>query len=131
MNTLRFNLGKGERYMKWKLTRSDGTIQYLDPDHYVILMYYIRLRNRRSTADKIFKGANKTVCAWVEARNVKVISKEDSRWKESERHLVSYNPRVAPHWRNHEGENIDNHSFSFGSTDGKQVFVILPLILEE
>jgi hypothetical protein len=105
---VRFNLGAGVRYMKWKITSPDGSVQYLEPSEVVLTMTKAKMVNQPSTANKIFNGANKTVCAWVEAEDVQVSNKNNAR-KLGKR--VSYNPRVAPNWVL-DGKNVDGKSFN-------------------
>lgn len=92
---VRFNLGKGENFMKWKISNPLYEATYHEPSEVLIIMTNCKLVNHKGTAKKIHDGANKTVCAWVECDDVRVINKAvtylDGR-------QVCYNPRVTPHW---------------------------------
>ena len=64
---LRFNLGRGDRYMKWKVTYPSGAVRYFEPSEVTIIMQNCKLINKKESALRIFNGANKYVVAWVEA----------------------------------------------------------------
>ena len=73
MYKVRFHLGAGENFMKWQVKSPDGTVKFYKPEEVGILMTGCFLRNQKGTAEKIHAGANKTVCAWVEAQLVSVV----------------------------------------------------------
>ena len=62
---VRFNLGRGDNYMKWKVSTPSGEATYHNPDDVLIIMKGCKLFNQKGSANKIYEGANKTVCAWV------------------------------------------------------------------
>lgn len=104
---VRFHLGRGENYQKWQVSEN-GEVRYYDPDGTTLRMTNCRLRNRQGTAQRIFSGDNKTVCAWVACDTVEADprpSQAPEGWSR-----VSYNPRVAPNWiaggRNCDGEQV-------------------------
>ena len=35
---VRFNLGKGENFMKWKVTSPEGHVDYYDPNEHTLIM---------------------------------------------------------------------------------------------
>jgi hypothetical protein len=105
---VRFNLGRGENYMRWKVEWPDGRVEYHDPVETQIIMQYCILKNRRKTAMDIFLGANKTVCAWVLCENIAI--RHDTFIKD-ESHKLSYNPRIAPYWTDNLRRNLDGHKF--------------------
>lgn len=123
---VRFHLGAGENYMKWRIedTRT-GEVRFYSPDSTVINMKKIKFRNNRKTAEKIHSGANKTVCAWVEAESVHITSIDGQPLAAAER--VFYNPKIAPYWymldHFEEHELMDNSTCAFGTTRGKEVFL--------
>tara|TARA_S200002703_G_scaffold40354_1_gene35153 strand:- start:6753 stop:7175 length:423 start_codon:yes stop_codon:yes gene_type:complete len=125
-HTLRFNLGKGENYMKWKHTKPNGKVEYLDPEHVSFVCGQAKLRNHRGTAEKIFSGDNKSVCAWIECDTLmicKIVPSETvEMFIESGSTELSYNPRVAPHWRDNMGNDVDNCEYSGLITHGKRVY---------
>ena len=116
---VRFNLGKGKNFMKWKVSYPSGTARYYEPSEVLIIMNGCKLVNHKGTAKKIFDGANKTVCAWVECDGVKVIDKVVTY---SNARQVCYNPRVTPHWVL-DNEVVDKGEFEELFTVGKSVRV--------
>lgn len=102
---VRFNLGAGENFMKWKVTSPNGKAKYYEPNDVTLYMEDCKLVNHKGTAQKIYDGANKTVCAWVECANVVVYHKMPNDFVEGGA-KVSYNPRVTPNWVM-DGENVD------------------------
>ena len=105
---IRFNLGTGENYLKWKVTSPKGNVQYLEPSEVTIYMENCKLVNQKGSATKIFEGANKTVCAWVEAEVVTIYHKIPKDFVEGGVQ-VRYNPRVTPNWVMN-GENVDKQN---------------------
>ena len=116
---VRFNLGKGKNFMKWKVSYPSGTARYYEPSEVLIIMNGCKLVNHKGTAQKIFDGANKTVCAWVECEEIKVIDKVVTY---SNARQVCYNPRVTPHWVL-DNEVVDKGEFEELFTVGKSVRV--------
>lgn len=117
MIRVRFNLGAGPRYKKWKVEWQNGEVKYLEPSHVTLVMGGCTLRNREASAQKIFEGHNKFVCAWIECESIEIkdpisISGEP----------VKYNPRVAPHWMLGP-VNVDGAKFNELITNGRNVFV--------
>lgn len=112
MVRVRFHLGAGENYGKWQIRHADGRVEYHSPDTTYLRMYGCRLRNRRGTAQAIHAGENKSPCAWVEAERVSVQT-SDGSWPYGRSAVeVQYNPKVAPHWRDLHGRNIDGERFA-------------------
>ena len=101
----RFNLGTGENYMKWKVTSPTGNIVYYEPNDVTLFIEGCKLVNRKGAAKKIFDGANKEVCAWVESKAVTVYHKMPVDFTEGGM-KVSYNPRVTPNWVM-DGKDVD------------------------
>jgi len=94
---VRFNLGAGKNFMKWKIERPNGEISYHSPEEVRLVMTGCVLKNQRTTALKIFEGANKTVCSWILCDDVEIVDHVClTNMNDSER--VSYNPRVTPNW---------------------------------
>lgn len=106
---VRFNLGKGENYMKWKVESPDG-VNYYKPDDVQLLMYNCVLKNQRKTAEKIHAGADKTVCAWIKCEEMRVNKQGLLRLLKDDEQL-KYNPRVLPHWFSSDGSDLDNQTF--------------------
>lgn len=108
---VRFNLGKGKNFMKWKIQHPDGTIEYHSPKDVQLLMHECILKNHKKTAQKIYDGGEKVVCAWVLCKSLAI--KKSTLDTELDAILlgerVRYNPRVTPHWML-DGENVDGMS---------------------
>ncbi len=117
--TIRFNLGAGENFMKWRIVSPSGQVQYLEPNDVTLYMEDCKLVNQKATAVKINEGANKSVCAWVEAKNVVVYHKMPSDFVEGGA-KVSYNPRVTPNWVMN-GENVDKQKVGNLITNGRSI----------
>lgn len=113
---VRFNLGKGVNYMKWKIQYPNGNVEYHRPADVQLVMKNCQLRNHKKTAQKIFDGANKTVCAWVLCEEIEIRFKNFAKWDLiCER--IKYNPRVQPNWLLND-VIVDNQSVEvIGSID--------------
>jgi hypothetical protein len=112
---VRFHLGKGENFGKWQVRYREATY-YLDPERVSLNMVNCKLRNQPSAAQKIYAGAHKKVCAWIDCEELEV--------GHPVHHVgvpVSYNPRVAPHWRGEAGENIDGKRIGLLRSNGRQL----------
>jgi len=105
MIKVRFNLSRNKYYKFWKITFSKNHIVYYDPKTHDIVMENCKLKNYKKTAEKIFCGANKTVCAWIECEAIKISNKKNNYDK---LYKISYNPRIAPYWTNNNCEDIDD-----------------------
>lgn len=105
---VRFNLGRGKNYMKWKVQHPDGTVEYHSPSEVQLLMHDCILKNHKKTAQKIYYGANKTVCAWVLCKSL-AIKRDGFIQADTVGERVKYNPRVTPHWML-KGENVDGQA---------------------
>jgi len=103
---VRFNLGKGPRYMTWKITYPDGGIEYYKPTEVQLIMNGCQLINQKPTAEKIFNGAMKSVCAWVLCEHVSIKTKDIIKSDLTGKRL-HYNPRIQPNWVL-EGKDADN-----------------------
>jgi hypothetical protein len=104
---VRFNLGRGENYMKWKIQSATG-VEYHRPTEVQLIMVNCQLKNNRKTAEKIFNGMNKDVCAWVLCDSIIIKHKDFEKVWVKDR--LRYNPRKLPHWTMN-GEDLDNHRF--------------------
>jgi hypothetical protein len=109
MFKVRFNLGLGKNYMKWKLTHPRNKVEYLVPDEVQLVLTNCKLKNNKKTATKIFDGSHKVVCAWIECESVEVINKTITTFDKSKQ--ISYNPRKTPNWV-YNDENVDNQKFT-------------------
>lgn len=120
MYKIRFNLGRGERYMTWKITHPDKSVEYLQPNTVSLIMGNCKLHNDKKTSVKIFNGANKSVCAYIMCTELDIIPSDDfSEYGDS----INYNPRVNPFWTNHKGDNIDNFTFDSIITQNNKLYI--------
>ena len=101
---VRFNLGRGANYLKWKVTSPNGKVNYYEPNNVCLHMENCKLVNQQGTAQKIFDGANKTVCAWIECETLTIFEPLNNI---AQGIKISYNPRVQPNWVC-DGEIVDN-----------------------
>jgi hypothetical protein len=118
--TIRFNLGAGENFMKWRIVSPGGDVQYLDPNDVTLFLEGCKLVNQKSAANKIYEGANKVVCAWIEAKNVTIFNRSTADLMVCV-DKVSYNPRVTPNWVI-KGKNVDKQEVGDLITNGSSVF---------
>jgi hypothetical protein len=105
---VRFNLGAGKHYMKWKVEGPSGT-RYHDPNEVQLVLAKCKLKNRRRTAQKIFDGVNKTVCAWIicDSISINYLDHSDHRIAPNPDQQLKYNPRVSPNWILND-KDVDN-----------------------
>jgi hypothetical protein len=120
MYKVRFHLGRGENYMKWQITSPCGNKTYLDPEINNLEMVNCKLKNKKSVAKKIFKGENKTVCAWIECEKIHI-------WPDSlkcDLHKnINYNPKNKPYWTDNSGQDFDDKNYGIIFSEGKKLFV--------
>lgn len=106
---VRFNLGRGVNYMKWKIEYPNGSVDYIDPNKCVLKLKNCSLRNNPKTANKILLGANKTVCAWILCEEIHIEEPQiEEEVHESQR--LRYNPRESAHWI-YQGNNVDSTDY--------------------
>jgi hypothetical protein len=120
MYKVRFNLGKGKRYMTWKVTKPNGEVDYLNPKEVFLRLDDCTLKNNKKSALDIFNGANKRVCAFVTCKNVEVCVKVTYQVGDK----ISYNPRVKPYWVNSLGEDIDNLKIKSMVSEGYSLYKV-------
>lgn len=124
MYKIRFNLGRGKNYKKWKIVNPDKTIQIIDPRDFNILLMNATLCNNKKSALKIFNGANKSVCAWIEAEEIMIQSSNNKFIEGIDlKEEISYNPRVKPYWQ-YKGGDCDNKNFESIITKENKVFIV-------
>lgn len=118
---IRFNLGRGPRYKKWKISYFDKTVDYYEPNEIVLLMHNAKLISNKQQALTINLGGNKSVCAWVECEKVEILKEgfDLNRYPEP----INYNPRVLPHWEREEMD-IDNKQFNALITMGTKIYEV-------
>ena len=106
---VRFNLGRGKNYMKWKIQHTDGTIEYHSPTDVQLVMHECILKNYKSVAQKIYDGGEKVVCAWILCKRLAIVKSDRFIKADLDGERIRYNPRVTPHWIL-DGENVDGMS---------------------
>ena len=118
---VRFNLGAGKHYMKWKIEGPLG-VEYHDPNKVQLVMYNCKLKNNKKTAQKIFDGTHKTVCAWILCDSVDINYLDTPHYEtKSGLNQIKYNPRVAPNWVLNEC-NYDNFTIPKIISVGNKLF---------
>lgn len=116
---VRFHLAKGPNFLKWQVKNMEtGDVSYHDPKQVSLRLRTARLKNQKATALKINQGANKSVCAWVEADEATVLAPSEY----SDLEPVSYNPKIEPFWRDRQNANIDGTSHTVIVTEGNRLF---------
>ena len=113
---VRFNLGRGANFMKWKIQYPNGVVEYYTPSEVQLVMKGCQLRNHKGVAQKIFEGGEKVVCAWVLCDSIEIST---SKFLQLDTYCnkIKYNPRVQPNWLLN-GEIVDNQKYEeIGSVD--------------
>ena len=124
---VRFNLGRGKNYMKWKVEGPDG-ITYYNPTEVQIIMHNCQLKNQRKTAEKIHDGAHKTVCAWVRCEKLSTRTQDFLRLDSyADIIQLKYNPKRLPHWFIGPGRDMDNSEWKLIATIDYKLFSDGPL----
>tara|TARA_R110000765_G_scaffold30165_2_gene71475 strand:+ start:11324 stop:11728 length:405 start_codon:yes stop_codon:yes gene_type:complete len=115
---VRFHLAKGANFMKWQIKEQDGTIHFVDPENYRLVMENCSLTNQKGTAKKIFEGENKSVCSWINCNKVLVYNDQGIGGEEK---ILSYNPKITPNWV-YQGENVDGEFFGAIYTGKRKLY---------
>ncbi len=126
MFKVRFHLAAGEHFMHWQIKQTDKRPIYIAPNDARLFMYGCVLKNNINTAKKIHAGANKTVCAWIECKEVFISKYSYSELPNFYEH-VSYNPRVNPNWI-FDGKIVDNEHYPELYTFSNKVYAPVTLI---
>ena len=118
---VRFNLSRGKNYMKWKIEYPSGQVSYYSPTGFQLIMKGCQLKNNRKTAEKIFNGEHKTVCAWILCEDITVCYDRFQQFDNDPNNLqLRYNPRVEPNWVINKMTNADGFKFNeIGTVDYK------------
>lgn len=121
---VRFNLSRGQNYMKWKVQYPSGTVEYCDPCNTQLVMKNCTLKNSRKTAEKIFGGEHKTVCAWILCDEINIRSDSFEQYDiDNAERRIRYNPKVSPYWVNIKETNLDGYQFTEIGTVDYKLFV--------
>ena len=108
---VRFNLGRGINYFKWKVEFPDR-VEYHSPTEVQLVLGKCEVKNNLKTAKKILAGEHKKVCAWVLCDEI-TIRKNDFVSAEDKNSKLKYNPRVLPYWVIGESnESVDGQRFN-------------------
>jgi len=121
---VRFNLGRGKHYMKWKIQSKSG-VEYHSPKDVDLVLKNCQLKNNRKVAERIFKGENKDVCAWILCESITIrepIMPPNAIIGEYREQQIKYNPRINPYW-SIMGECVDNNIYDELHTIGKNIFI--------
>jgi hypothetical protein len=118
---VRFNLGKGPNYMKWKIQYPDGRVDYKDPNTTQLVLEDCILKNHQGVAKRIYEGGNKTVCAWILCKKIQF--KKIKLDGEIEKMKVQYNPRHLPFWI-YKGDIVDGMGFDRICSQDKGLYVL-------
>jgi predicted ATPase len=128
MYKIRFHLGRGENFMKWQVKTlvSDGSdlIQYFEPNEYQLAMFDAKLKVQLGTSKKIHDGACKTVCAWVECKELQVLGTADLVKPCENDYYVRFNPRNNPNWTDRYSNIMNDEKFEILMTDNRSIFVL-------
>ena len=108
---VRFNLGRGVNYFKWKVEFPDR-VEYYSPTEVQLVLAKCEVKNNQKTANKIFEGKHKQVCAWVLCEQI-LIRKNNFESADTEYPKLKYNPKVLPYWVIGDNkESVDGQRFS-------------------
>ena len=119
---IRYHLGAGENYMKWRVEDTTSKeVKFLDTEDFEMSLKNAKLYNQKGAADNIYNGASKTVCAWIMAEEI--FPNPDYMFVAFDK-IISYNPRVAPYWRDHNGKNVDKQEFEEIYIDKEEIFTL-------
>ena len=119
MLKVRFHLGAGPHKGHFQV-RDGDEVSYYDPAKFQLRMRVGRLHNQPTTAKRINCGEiNKTVCSWIACESLEIAPAGSWPVGYAE---VSYNPKVAPYWRDSDGGCIDGEVVPILQTVGKKVY---------
>lgn len=125
MFKIRFNLGSGANFMKWRIENTiTKEVAFHSPDKVMLIMENAQLRNQRGTAQKIHQGKHKEVCGWIDAETVTILKQPKTTPDLLTMKPVQYNPRISPFWRNENEENIDGKKYDVLVTNASKVYSV-------
>lgn len=120
---VRFNLGRGKNYMKWKVESENG-VEYHSPNNTMLIMDNCILKNNKKISQSIFNGENKSVCAWILCEKIEIVfCTGDKPSPEINSTQLLYNPRKIPHWTCDNSLNLDNKEYENIYSVGNQLFI--------
>lgn len=117
-------MGLGKNYLKWKIQYPDGTVDYKDPRNTQLIMTGCITKNSKKTAEKIFNGQHKTVCAWILCDNIEVKESGFVAYDKDPNSIsLRYNPRENPYWVYDHMTPADGFKFDRLVSVGRKLFV--------
>jgi hypothetical protein len=144
---VRYNLGRGKNYMKWKIESKSG-VEYHSPQDVQLIMHNCILKNNKKLAKRIYEGENKSVCSWIICESIQInyfqplvngfknkvlisgLTNDtmafEKEWIEKSPQL-KYNPKVFPYWQVDIGGkmieySLDDISFQEITSIGKNLY---------
>ena len=117
MYKVAFHLGRGANYMHWQIKDDAGNVTYVNPNTHSLVLTGCKLKNQKSSSLRIFNGADKLRCAWVQFDSYEVIAATTFTGT-----AVQFNPRVSPTWRVAGVEGQDERTFNTIRTTGNQMY---------
>lgn len=121
MNTkhkIAFHLARGKHFQHWQIKLNTGDVVYIDPAENSIILRGCVLKNRKSSSLRIFKGADKERCAWVEFESYDVVKSIDKVTSTQ----VRFNPRVSPTWMINNQSDKDDTTFDELFTNNRNIY---------
>ena len=119
-NKIRFNLGRGKNYLKWKVERPGIKTEYFDPNDVQLVLRNCVLKNNQKSAQEIFQGDHKKICAWVLCESVEIKTNDFSTHSENQ---IKYNPRIQPNWLLGD-KNVDGIKLDTIISNGRRLFKV-------
>ena len=119
---IRFHLARGENYKNWQVI-DYPKISYYNPFEHNLILKDCVLKNQRKTAEKIFNGANKTVCSWIVFKELTTVI--NSNFDKKKYKKIFYNPKKNPYWTDDEGNAIDNSRFKEIRSINKELYALI------
>ena len=121
MMKVRFNLGRGKNFMKWKVS-CGSAYEIFDPEEGSLILRGCKLINKRTQANRIFNGHNKFVVAWIECEHCEYIEGKPSGENKRDSTEVRYNPKINPYWSIY-GVDVDDMEIDRIYTIGNKVMI--------
>ena len=129
---VRFHLGKGANYMCWQVkdyglnpASNNGRpdTDYYAPSNVSLELTKCVLKNSPTTAQRIYDGQHKTVCAWVQCDEVQITKNDKIKPCEND-FYVRFNPRHNPNWTDRYSNIMNDEKFDILVTDDRSIFVL-------
>lgn len=124
MYKVRFHLAAGDNYRQWQVKEGDK-VNYYSPEEFTLHMMICELHNNPNIASKIYQGANKDVCAWIQCEILSISPRVELSQEKLRDNLfdpISYNPRVVPFWTDENRNNLDGELYLAIVTDGRNLW---------